>query len=104
MSYVYVRSERTLWTVGFYKPDGIWESESDHDSPDEAADRVAYLNGATILAARHHADRGHVTPIPSRSADLSPPRTKDDRYVTDDEYGLQVWVEGMACPIERDST
>src|SRR5829696_5500847 len=43
--YVYVRSEATLWTVGFYRPDGRWESESDHGSADEAARRVAWLNG-----------------------------------------------------------
>lgn len=45
--YVYVRSEPGLWTVGFYKPDGAWESESDHGSTQEAADRVAYLNGSS---------------------------------------------------------
>lgn len=47
MSYVYVRSERSLWTVGFYKPDGSWASESDHDSPGLAAARVIELNGGT---------------------------------------------------------
>ena len=29
MSYVYIRSEPGLWTVGFYKPDGTWKPESD---------------------------------------------------------------------------
>lgn len=33
------------YTVGFYSPDGEWHSESDHDTRDEAAERVAYLNG-----------------------------------------------------------
>ena len=46
--YVYVRSEPTLWTVGFYKPDGSWEPESDHTSPQQAAERVAYLNGGAV--------------------------------------------------------
>lgn len=45
MTWVYVRSEPRLWTVGFYRPDGVWESESDHDSKDAAAERVHYLNG-----------------------------------------------------------
>ena len=45
MSYVYIRSEPQLWTVGFYKPDGKWEPESDHDNREEAAKRVAWLNG-----------------------------------------------------------
>lgn len=43
--YVYIKSESTLWTVGFYKPDGTWEPESDHESPEKAAERVRYLNG-----------------------------------------------------------
>ena len=28
-NYVYVKSERNLYTVGFYRPDGRWEAESD---------------------------------------------------------------------------
>lgn len=43
--YVYIKSEPNLWTVGFYKPDGEWESESDHGSSEEATERVHYLNG-----------------------------------------------------------
>ena len=43
--YVYIHSEPGLWTVGFYRPDGRWEAESDHDSTDSAAARVHYLNG-----------------------------------------------------------
>lgn len=46
--YVYVRSEPGLWTVGFYKPDGTWEPESDHASTGEAAQRVRYLNGGAL--------------------------------------------------------
>jgi hypothetical protein len=43
--WVYIQSEPGLWTVGFYNPDGIWISESDHDSKVAAAERVHYLNG-----------------------------------------------------------
>lgn len=43
--YVYINSEPSLWTVGFYGPNGKWEPESDHSSIDDAADRVAELNG-----------------------------------------------------------
>ena len=43
--YCYIKTEARLWTVGFYDPDGRWQTVSDHDSPDEAADRVAHLNG-----------------------------------------------------------
>ena len=45
--YVYIQSEPTLWTVGFYTRDGKWIPESDHGSREEAAKRVHYLNGGT---------------------------------------------------------
>lgn len=50
--YVYIKSEPELWTVGFYRPSGQWEPESDHASTDEAAARVAYLNGAGAMVDR----------------------------------------------------
>ena len=43
--YVYIKSEPQLWTVGFYDPKGTWVPESDHNSREEAAERVHYLNG-----------------------------------------------------------
>jgi len=43
--YVYIKSEPGLWTVGFYSPDGKWNPESDHDTKEAAAERVAWLNG-----------------------------------------------------------
>ncbi len=46
MSYVYKRTESGVWTVGFYEPDGKWSPESDHENSEEAAKRVAWLNGA----------------------------------------------------------
>lgn len=45
MNYVYIQTESQLWTVGFYKPDGQFEPESDHSSTEDAATRVHYLNG-----------------------------------------------------------
>lgn len=51
MSYVYVKSEPRLWTVGFYTPAGKWEPESDHASAEAAAKRVAYLNGSGSVRA-----------------------------------------------------
>lgn len=44
--YVYIQSEPGLWTVGFYDPAGKWNAESDHNSQDDAATRVAWLNGS----------------------------------------------------------
>ena len=43
--YVYIQTEPKLWTVGFYTPSGKWIPESDWPSPEEAAQRVHYLNG-----------------------------------------------------------
>jgi hypothetical protein len=43
--WVYVRSEPGLWTVGFFDPDGRWHSDSDHSEREDAAARVAFLNG-----------------------------------------------------------
>jgi len=43
--WVYLQSEPGLFTVGFYDPKGKWHSDSDHSDKNEAADRVAYLNG-----------------------------------------------------------
>lgn len=43
--YVYILSEPGLFTVGFYSPDGKWHPDSDHDTRDEAAKRVHFLNG-----------------------------------------------------------
>ena len=45
MTWVYIRSEPQLWTVGFYAPDGKWHPDSDHDNPADAANRAHYLNG-----------------------------------------------------------
>jgi hypothetical protein len=43
--WVYIASEPGLWTVGHYNPRGEFIAESDHDTPDKAAERVAWLNG-----------------------------------------------------------
>ncbi len=43
--YVYIWTELEVCTVGFYKPDGKWCSESDHATKEKAAARVHYLNG-----------------------------------------------------------
>jgi hypothetical protein len=49
MSYVYIRSEPNLWTVGFYDPKGTWHPDSDHTDSEKAAKRVAWLNGRAAL-------------------------------------------------------
>ena len=48
--YVYIRLPQGdgeyLYTVGFYAPDGTFKPESDHDHSEDAAKRVAWLNGS----------------------------------------------------------
>lgn len=51
MSYVYIKSEPNLYTVGFYDPNGKWHPESDHFKYEEAAARAAWLNGSSKPAA-----------------------------------------------------
>lgn len=48
--YVYVMSEPGLWTVGFFDPSGKWHAESDFNDREEAARRVAWLNGSAEAA------------------------------------------------------
>lgn len=48
MLYQVIKSEPTLWTVGFHDPsDNFWIPESDHDSNSNALQRAAWLNGDT---------------------------------------------------------
>ena len=49
--YVYQQTEPTLFTVGYYTPEGEWKPESDQDTRVEAAGRVSTLNGSN-----HHAE------------------------------------------------
>lgn len=45
--YVYVnaRDGDIQFVVGFFDPSGKWHAESDHQTRESAAARVAYLNG-----------------------------------------------------------
>ncbi|WP_321914791.1 hypothetical protein [Paraburkholderia sp. J11-2] len=43
--YVYEQIEPWVWTVGHYDPTGRWHPESDHAKREDAANRVAWLNG-----------------------------------------------------------
>ena len=43
--WIYIQTEPGLWTVGFYDPNDNFQGDSDHGDREEAAKRVAYLNG-----------------------------------------------------------
>lgn len=49
--YVYLRSEPHLFTVGFYDPAGRFQPDSDHELREDAARRVAFLNGGASVPA-----------------------------------------------------
>lgn len=40
-----IESKPSMYTVGYYNPNGEWKVESDQYSTDDAAARVNYLNG-----------------------------------------------------------
>lgn len=46
--WVYESFEKGLYTVGYYKPNGEWIPDSDHDTREAAAARCHFLNGGTI--------------------------------------------------------
>lgn len=50
-SWIYIRSEPGLYTVGFFEPGGKWHAESDFNDQGEAAARVHYLNGGSAAPA-----------------------------------------------------
>ncbi|RJQ30306.1 hypothetical protein C4565_00545 [Candidatus Parcubacteria bacterium] len=48
--WVYLRTDNgKIWTVGFYDPEGKWQPDSDHTEREEAAKRVHWLNGGSLL-------------------------------------------------------
>jgi len=46
--YVYLNSEPGLWTTGFFDPDGKWHFDKDFYKKEDAAKRVAWLNGSSV--------------------------------------------------------
>lgn len=55
-TWVYLKTEPRLWTVGFFAPDGSWHTDSDHGSKEDAAQRVILLNGGCAPGARLEAE------------------------------------------------
>ena len=43
--WIYIQTERQLFTVGFYDPSGTFHGDRDWPSREAAAARVHYLNG-----------------------------------------------------------
>jgi hypothetical protein len=51
MAYSYQKSEPGRWTVGCFTSGGIWQTESSWNTPEEAAERVHWLNGGQSALA-----------------------------------------------------
>ena len=66
--WVYKRTEPELFTVGFYGPNGYWETDSDHGSRDEAAARVRFLNGGELAPAPASSSFPALDPNPERNS------------------------------------
>ena len=71
MMYVYIQSEPNLWTVGFYTPEGEWNPESDHSEKEEAAKRVAFLNGSNTQD-NPNTGENEFTPVPNMLKESEP--------------------------------
>lgn len=50
--WIYKKTDTKMWTVGYYKPDGDWRPESDHNKKVCAAKRVSFLNGGRSFIRR----------------------------------------------------
>lgn len=77
--YIYIRSEPQLWTVGHYTPSGKWEPESDHSTRNEAANRVAYLNGDSDAKELHE----RIAQLEAKIADLKEMLSVSDKAVAE---------------------
>lgn len=49
--WLYERTERRCWAVGYFDPAGQWRPESDHPNPEDAASRAHWLNGGQHAVA-----------------------------------------------------
>lgn len=88
--YYYTESEPGLYTVGYYLDNDEWIAESDHEDKQQAAARVAWLNGQPVKPASAGPD--DLIAYPALFAHLS---TQLDMLCTADE--LQGIVETVLC-------
>jgi hypothetical protein len=70
--WVYKQTEPGLWTVGYYAPNGDWESDSDHGERQAARDKVRWLNGGEVPAFSARI---------INEANLEPPRELVDKFM-----------------------
>jgi hypothetical protein len=80
--YVYIKSEPNLYTVGFYRPDGCWEPESDWRRSEDAAEQVHYLNGGQRKEVGHREQRigARIWPPPEATIDPNSYESRVEDY------------------------
>lgn len=93
--YVYIRSEPGLLTVGFYAPDGKWQSESDHDSIESAGQRVSYLNGGKSPLELAAPDL-----LATLKAIVQPDNGRSVEFISEKEY-YRAYIEGAELDAAR---
>ena len=95
-TWVYLKSEPGLWTVGFYAPDGKWNPESDYNVQEEAAQRTARLNG------------GASAPIAKKVTDLDMAELLTDLLGNEDIHEgfeiLKEWLLELGHEVEKEET
>jgi len=79
--YVYIKSEPSLWTAGFYSPDGKWHPESDYGTKEAAASRVHYLNGGKDKGGMMKEFKATYTPRKYDDGGMRMPETAKARVV-----------------------
>jgi hypothetical protein len=82
--YVYIQSEPGLYTVGFYRPNGKWEPESDHDSIAKAEKITEDNEDIYIGAVREYY------------------RNNFKNGVSDESFLL--WIEGKLSPTNQEDS
>ena len=105
VNWVYTKSEPDLWTVGFFRPDGTWEPESDHINSEAAAARVAWLNGCEPVRLLVTALQRLITEaVVAPSVDLRPTCCYCHEY--DGQHDQEYWYRHELpwhtdkCPVE----
>lgn len=89
--YHYIRSEPGLWTVGTGEGKN-WQPESDHESPEAAAKRVAWLNGSPVEEIETL--RLEIAELRARLEEIESEQEPNDMY--EDHQRMKRMMAGMS--------
>ena len=88
--YVYIMSEPGLWTVGFYAPDGTWNTDSDWNARDDARARVHHLNGGGAETRELTWEEAHAAVKNSGVHGLTDRQEQDIAFIAKARYKAEV--------------